>query len=95
VSNDRTHVPTVEELALEGLAHPAYSKTGAAYKITPKGQTMIDDALRHNAAIGRLEDEARYAETRRRQFIWEAINGEREPTVNVTHEKRQRQETYP
>lgn len=43
------HVPTVPELEKLGLAKSPAS--GARWKIKPKGQAMIDDAMAHNANI--------------------------------------------
>lgn len=89
------HVPTVLELAAQGLARPVRIASGVAYTIDVEGQTRIYDAMRHNAKIGQLEDEERQANTARERFIWEMHNGRSttRATPNVSHDKRARQET--
>ena len=64
--SDYEHVPTVEELASQGLAHllPAPRKGGtAAYRITPEGEAMLRDTMRRNAERMKRIDMERLVES--------------------------------
>lgn len=48
----RVPVPHVErDLAPLGLAMPIPGSRPLAYMVTPRGQQMIDDAMKHNAGL--------------------------------------------
>lgn len=69
------HVPTVAELAAEGLATPRTVKVGrvsrTVYKIKGKGQKRIDQAMAANAPIIR-DLEARYRAAHAKEVHWRA-----------------------
>ena len=58
LSDELVHVPTVAELAKQGLAKQA---NGGGYTIAPEGQRMITDAMQHNGRIMKIDADRREA----------------------------------